>query len=549
MPRPMSLVVAALLPGMALRAQDKAAEIDRIFAWATPKLPGCVVAIAQNGKPVLQRAYGSADLERDVPLSTGSIFDVGSLRKQFVAASVLLLVEAGRLSLSDDVRMFIPELPDYGHTITLDQLLTHTSGLRDWPGLLNLARGNPDALTMILRQRGLNFTPGEEWSYSNSGYVLLTEVVARTSGMSFSEFTRKRLFEPLGMKTTTYVDDLRNVISNRALAYEKTGDRWKLDMLLGNDRGGGGALFSTAGDLIIWNESLTNGRLGAFVSDKLHEPAMLSNGRKLGAGRGLFMESYRGAKKVWYTGSAAAYKGWLGRYPEHGLSIAILCNAGDGADRTMFAHRIFDILAPSARAPGPEAGPPPAISGDALIDVNGKAGLFFNEQTGEPIRLAVDRGRFRVAGGPALVPLTRDRFRRWGAFVQFMSQDEFELHFLSSDQFELKSMEGITTRYRRAQPYAPTASDLRGFSGRYESDELMAVFQMAPGKDGLMIRINDAPGEGFEFRPVDRDTFQRGMITMRFRRDSAGKVVALDFSNPVLRSIRFTRVTDRTSDR
>ena len=543
--RLVSFVVTALLVGTPTYAQDKTSEIDKIFSWAKPNDPGCSVAVSQHGKLVVNRAYGSADLERDVPLSPGSIFDAGSLRKQFVAAAALLLVEDGRLSLSDDIRKYIPELPDYGHKITVDHLLTHTSGLRDWVGLRQLADGDADALTMILRQRSLNFAPGEEWGYSNSGYVLLTEIVARTSGMSFFDFTRKRLFEPLGMKTTTYVDDLRTVVKNRALAYEKEKGRWRLDMLLDNDRGGGGALFSTAGDLVIWNEALTSGRLGAFVSEKLQEPSKLNNGRKLGHGRGLFMETYRGAKEVWYTGSAAGYKGWLGRYPEHGLSIAILCNAGDSADRTMFAHRIFDLFVPSAGSPAPESGPPPAITGDALIEVNSKAGLFFNEQTGEPMRLAVDRGRFRVAGGPGLVPVTKDRFRRWGAFVQFMSQDEFELHFVSQDQFELKSMEGKTTRYRRAQPYAPTAADLKAFEGRYESEEMRSVFQVAPGKDGLMIRLNDSPAPGFEFKPVDRDTFQRGMMTVRFRRDKAGKVVGLDYSNPVVRNIKFTRLSDR----
>ncbi|HEX8354746.1 MAG TPA: serine hydrolase domain-containing protein, partial [Pyrinomonadaceae bacterium] len=239
LPLLLSFAAAALLLGTPAYAQDKTGEVDKIFGWATPATPGCAVAVSQRGKLVVNRAYGSADLERDVFLTPNSIFDIGSVRKQFVAAAVLLLVEEKRLSLSDDIRKHFPELPDYGHKITLDHLLTHTSGLRDWTGLLPLAGGDPDALTLILRQRGLNFAPGEEWSYSNSGYVLLTEIVARASGMRFSEFTRKRLFEPLGMKMTTYIDDLSEVIKHRALAYEKDGNRWKLDMLMGNERGGG----------------------------------------------------------------------------------------------------------------------------------------------------------------------------------------------------------------------------------------------------------------------------------------------------------------------
>ena len=230
------LVAACLLVNTPAYAQDKRSEIDEIFSWATDATPGCAVAVAQHGELVVNRAYGQADLERDVPLSPKTIFDAGSLVKQFVAAAVLLLVEEGKLSLSEDVHLYIPELPDYGHIITLDHLLTHTSGIRDWTGLGPLTGGNVDALTLTLRQRGLNFAPGEEWSYSNSGYVLLKEIVARTSGMSFDEFTHERLFEPLGMESTQYLTDLREVVKNRALAYEMEGDHWKLDVLLDNDR-------------------------------------------------------------------------------------------------------------------------------------------------------------------------------------------------------------------------------------------------------------------------------------------------------------------------
>jgi CubicO group peptidase (beta-lactamase class C family) len=539
-------VVAASLVGTPAYAQDKTSEVDKIFSWATPATPGCAVAVSQHGKLVVNRAYGSADLERDVPISPGTIFDAGSLTKQFVAAAVLLLVEEGRLSLSEDVRKYIPELPDTGHKITLDHLLTHTSGIRDWTGILPLTAGNEDALTLILRQRGLNFAPGEEWLYSNSGYVLLKEIVARTSKMSFDEFTRKRLFEPLGMKNTAYRTDLREVVRNRALAYEKGRNGWRMAMSLDNDRGGGG-LLSTASDLLIWNDALTNSRLGAFVTEKLHEPAKLNNGRKLGYSRGLFFETYRGAREVWHTGSANAYKSWLSRYPEHGLSIAIMCNSGDDTDRVASARRIFDLYVPAAAQGAGNNAPPIAAEGvdPAGLDLNSKAGLFFSEATGEPLGLAVDRGRLRVAGGPALVAQSKDRFRRWGAFVEFMSQDEFEVNFLSPDEFELKSMEGKTTRYRRARPYAPTADDLKAFAGRYESTEIGTVFQIEPKGDGLQVRLEHTPSRSLELKPVERDTFQIARMTVRFQRDSAGKIVALDYSNPLVRNVKFTRLSGR----
>jgi len=525
-------------------APDRTGQIDEIFRWATPATPGGVVAVSQNGKVVVHRAYGSADLERDVPIRPDTVFDIGSLRKQFIAAAVLLLAEDGRLSLSDDVRKHVPELPDYGHKITLDHLLTHTSGIRDWTGLLPLAGSTADVLPLILRQKGLNFAPGEEWSYSNSGYVLLKEVVTRASGVPFAEFTRRRLFEPLGMKATAYREDLRDVVKDRALAYEKEGDGWQLDMLLGNDRGGGGALLSTAGDLLLWNDALTSGRLGASVSEKLQEPAKLNNGRRLRYARGLNVEPARGGgTMVWHSGGAAGYHSFLARFPEQGLSVAVLCNS-DAVAATALARRVADRFLPTASGP-PAAPSEPAAAPDPK-SLGGRAGLFFHEgASGEPLRLLADDAGLRIAGGPALVAAGADRFRNPRGDLSFRSQDEFELRFVSADGFELKSMEGRTTRYRRARPYAPAAGDLTAFTGRYESDEIGTVFQMAPTKEGLVMRFELSPDKKVEFRPVERDAFQAGGMTVRFRRDGAGRVVGFDYSNPLVRAIRFTRLRGR----
>ena len=544
--RPVWVVITASLAGTPMFAQDKTAEIDKIFSWVKPDMPGCVAAASQDGKLTVNRAYGLADLERNVPLTTESLLDAGSIRKQFVAAAILLLVEEGRLALSDDVRKYIPELPDYGHPITIDHLLTHTSGIRDWVPLLNWAAGDPDAMSMILRQRTLNFVPGTEWSYSNSGYVLLPEIVTRVSGMKFSRFLHQRVLDPLGMNQSRYIDDPDLVIRNRALAYEpQSGGAWRADMRLGNERGGAGALFTTAADLVLWNDALASGRLGTFVAGKIREPATLSNGRKLTYARGLSLLTENGIPIVLHSGGAAAYRSIAAHFPDQRVSVAVLCNAGEASDaRDDFAGSLFDLLTGKSlmrpRSTAPSAG-------ITSIDVRGRAGLFFNERTDEPLRLTANNGRLAIAGGGPLVTLAADRFRIARASTNFMSNDEFELHFLSEDQLELKSMEGTTTRYRRARPYAPSAEDLKAFAGRYESDELRAILEMAPGKGGLSSRLNESPTQVLELSPVDTDTFQRGMQTVRFRRDQAGKVIALELTNPALRRIRFTRVSDRTS--
>ena len=540
-----------LAPPQGAVAQDKTSEIDKIFAWVKPGMPGCVAAASQNGKLMVNRAYGLADLERNVPLMTESLLDAGSIRKQFVAAAVLLLVEDGKLSLTDDVRKYIPELSDFGHTITIDHLLTHTSGIRDWVPLLNWASGDPEVMTMILRQRTLNFVPGTEWSYSNSGYVLLPEIVTRTSGMKFSEFLHKRVLDPLGMKTSRYVDDPDVVIRNRALAYEPqgspSGGAWRADMRLGNARGGAGALFTTAADLVLWNDALGSGRLGKFVTTKIQEPATLGNGRKLTYARGLSLLTENSVRILIHSGGAAAYRSIAAHFVDQGVSVAVLCNAGEASDaRDDFAGYIFDLLTDKGLMRPPSTPPPAGITG---VDVSGRAGLFFNERTNEPLRLVANNGRLAIAGGGPLVTVAADRFRIARPSTNFMSNDEFELQFLSNDQFDLESMEGATTRYRRARPYKPSAADLQAFAGRYQSDELRAVLQITPGKGVLTSRLNESPTQVLELGPVDPDTFQRGMQTVRFRRDQAGKVIALDLTNPALRNITFTRVSDGPSGR
>ncbi len=262
-----SFVVTAVLLGTPAYAQDKTSEIDKIFRiWVTPVTPGGVVAVSQHGKLVVNpRLRLGRPPERDVPISPSTVFDVGSLRKQFVAAAVLLLVEEGRLSLSDDIHKHFPELPDYGHKITLDHLLTHTSGIRDWTGLRPLAGKCRCSAPDPASKRGLNFAPGEEWSYS-VGYVLLTDLVARTSRMSFPDFTRKRLFEPLGMKTTTS-PEICGTSSRTALGYEKEGKQLAGEMYVGNERGSvGGAILSTAANLRDLERRADERTAGAFVT-------------------------------------------------------------------------------------------------------------------------------------------------------------------------------------------------------------------------------------------------------------------------------------------
>ena len=458
--RSVTFVTVALLCGPPAHAQDAAAKVDELFSWVKPGMPGCALAVSRNGELLVNRAYGLANLETGTPIGPHTVFDIGSVQKQFSAAAALLLVEEGRLSLSADIREYLPELGDTGHRITLDHLMTHTSGIRDWLALMNFNRGDEDALTLILRQHGLNFAPGERWAYSNSNFELVKEIVARVSGMSFAEFARTQLFEPLGMAHTMYAPDI-TAAEHGARAYELEGDRWRPAMLLGRERGGG-AILSTGSDLLVWNEALTSGRLGAFVTAKLEEPARLNDGRALDYARGLTVDSTPYGRAVFHGGSARAFKALLVRLPDQGLSFAMLCNAGDASGRNLDDRRIADLFLP-----------------DSLV---------------------------RQADAAAAAAEAEQR---------------------------------PAPRARPAQTWTATVDELQAFAGRYESDDLGAFFDVTPGDNAVVLQLNGA--QTLSLPAVDRDTFQRGPLTVRFRRDAAGQVTALDFSNPVLRNVPFAR--------
>ena len=539
-----SLATIMLLMAAPAAAQDKAARVDSIFRAITTETPGCGVGVSQKGQVVLNKAYGLANLETRAPLGASSLFDIGSTQKQFTATSILLLAQDGRLSLNDDIRKFLPELPDYGHKVTVDNLITHTGGIRDWTGLLPLAPEGTDAHTLLLRQRGLNFVPGTEWAYSNGGYELAKLIVARASGMSFADFTKKRIFEPLGMKSTAYVPDIMQAGTNAAVGYQKDGASWKPFMRLGNNRGGG-AIVSTIGDMLIWQDALASAKLGKSLTDKLHEQTRLSTGRKLDYARGVIVDSTPGGVVISHSGGAAGFSTWMGRVPEHDLSVAVSCNF-DPVSATNLAGRVIDdvFLPPDPQALARwRATRPVAAPG---VDVSSREGLFFDERTGEPMRLGINNGRLQIVNGPPLVPVSATTFRVPRPVPFFRSQDDPVITFVDADHIEIKSMEGQVTRYHRAQPYTPGTADLQGVDGRYESTELGSIFEILPGTNGIAMRFENAPDKSLTLTPVARDTYMFRMIVVRFRRDASGKVTGFVYDNPVVKGIQFTRLGDRT---
>ena len=290
-------------------------RVDAVFGrFAGTTAPGCAVGVSEDGRAVMTRAYGMADLEHDVANTPATIFEAGSVSKQFTAAAIVLLAQEGKLSLDDEARKHVPELPDYGKPITIRHLLTHTSGLRDWGSVAAIGgwpRGtrtytHAHVLDIAGRQKALNYAPGMYYSYTNTGYNLLAVIVDRVSGMPFAQFTRTRLFEPLGMTSTQWRDDYARVVKGRAIAYRPgAGGQWRMDMPFEQVHGNGG-LLTTVDDMLKWTENLRTGAVGGpkFL-EEMHRQARLTSGRQIEYARGLYVTTHRGVREVSHGGATA----------------------------------------------------------------------------------------------------------------------------------------------------------------------------------------------------------------------------------------------------
>src|SRR5829696_7408275 len=324
-------LVLLAAPSVALAQSDLTPKIDAIFARFDRNTPGCGVGLARNGAPLVIKGYGAANLEYGVPNTDSTVFESGSVAKQFTAAALVLLAQDGKLSLDDDVRKFLPEVPDFGHTITVRHLLTHTSGLRDQWGLLSLKGSPPGSqvhtlpliLDLVAHQKQLNFEPGTDYLYSNTGYALAAMVVQRASGKSLAQFGQERLFRPLGMASTQWRDSYTRVVKNRATAYagnEQVG--FRQDMPFTNVYGNGG-LLTTVGDLLKWNAMLDAPPAsvgGRALVEALETEGHLRSGRAIGYALGLSVGTERGARVVSHGGATAGYRTMVSRYPGDSVS-------------------------------------------------------------------------------------------------------------------------------------------------------------------------------------------------------------------------------------
>lgn len=515
----------ALALTLSIAAQDAGLEkkVDAVFAKGSTSTPGCAVGVGVNGAPVVTKGYGMADLEHDVPITADTIFEGGSVSKQFTAAAVLLLARDGKLSLDEPARKYIPELTDYqrpgapkpsgeGGPLLIRHMLNHTSGLRDWGAVSSIAgwprttrvHRHVHVLEIVSKQTKLNFEPGTQWSYSNTGFNLAAIIVERVSGMTFQEFTRQRLFQPLGMTHTSWRDDFTRIVKGRAIAYDRgTGGEFRMNMPFENIYGNGG-LLTTVGDLLKWNENFTTHTVGdeAFAKEQ-QTPGTFSDGRSHDYGLGLWSNTYKGVREVYHSGTTAGYSAFLTRFPDQRVSVAVLCNFSTNA--TQFAHQVADIyLGDHVKAT------PPAFN---MISTEA-AGLYRSTLTGLAVTLTAGRD-------------TRQANRVWATD--------------GKGNAKVRDAFGGIERYERVPAAKPTPQDLAAYVGVYTSadaeTELTAVVE-----NGALV-LKRRPDAVIKLTPTYADAFTatNGLGTVIFRRDASGKVTGLSVVQDRVWDMRFTR--------
>jgi CubicO group peptidase (beta-lactamase class C family) len=326
--------------------------IDSIFTeWNKTDVPGCALGIIREGKLIYAKGYGMANMEYDIPNAASSVFRIGSTSKQFTAASIVLLAEKDKLTLDDNLKSLFPDFPEYAKKITIRHLLNHTSGIRDYLQISYLkGLGDDDYYTddnvmkWLINQTDLNFAPGEEYLYSNSGYWLLGQIVKKVAGMNMAEFAKKEIFEPLKMDNTHFHNDHTHIVKNRASGYiPGNNETYKISMTT-LDMIGDGGIFTTINDIKKWDDAYYESTvLSREFWSVMTQQGVLNNGQVIDYASGLMIRKYKGLKTVRHGGAFVGFRAELLRFPEQKLSIAIFANRGD-ANPSRMANQVADIL-------------------------------------------------------------------------------------------------------------------------------------------------------------------------------------------------------------
>lgn len=519
-------------------------EIDQIFRqFDTANSPGCAVAVIHKGKVIHNKGYGLANLEYDIPITSKSIFDIASVSKQFAGLAISMLIQAGKIKPEDDIRKYIPEVPDFGKTITIQHLIHHTSGLRDWPSTLHAAGWRwdetfsfDDILRMVKQQKELDFTPGESYSYSNTGYNLLAVLVEKVSGKSFKQWTQENIFQPLGMNSSTFLDDASQVIKNMAYSYSPA-DKGYSKSFTALTAVGSSSLFTSVDDLIIWvlhfNKQI---REKDPVYLRLLEKGLLNNKDTVHYGYGLGLDKRGQNQLISHTGGWAGYRTVITNYPDADLSIIILSNRGD-FNPSNYAFKIADLFigpADTKASPADTIQKLPPVSLDSNL-AKKYTGMF---RLGESwyVNLTLENGQMMTqANGEPKFPMTPKSSTDFWIDAYGAS-----MKFLTTDDGKVDTLIYKTIRSPRIIPLVPTTEQLKAYGGIYSSEELSTTYNI--DTDGQRLWLHHFRLGDIELMPdpVKPGLFNSDLGSIEFDQVN-GKVKGLRLSGGRIRNIRFEK--------
>ena len=529
-------------------AKGKAKAVDEIFKeFDNPKSPGVSIAVLKDSKTIMLKSYGMANLEHKVPIDAeNTVFNIASTSKQFTIFAVMLLEEKGKLSLDDEVQKFIPELPRFKNKITLRQLAVHTSGIRSELQLLGLAGWTPgDVITrehvinMIYRQRELNFEPGEKNDYSNSGYTLLSEVVARVSGQPFEEFMATNILEPLGMNDSFFTNSFQRLIPNMASSYTRFQNT---NFRAGANEGYAGStgLFTTAVDLAKWANNFSNPKVGSKkIIEQMNSLGKLNNGETSTFAYGQFVEKYKGLRHIQHGGSSGGYVSYLGRFPDQNLSVILLGNSSSINTRR-FALRVADVFLKDEFVEDEKQ--KKFVKEVPTSELEKFVGSYWNK-TDRLIEISKtnDGLVYDIVGGPRiqLEPLSDNRFRMVGTGT------EIEVRFSKVEKgYKLETIVAgrVENTYVPLTKKKYKADELKQFSGVYYSKELDTIYNLAV-TDGTLKLIHIRFGD-VTLTPQTTDFFTGNswrFTSIRFER-KGGVIQGFRVNSMRVKNIEFEKL-------
>ena len=547
---PIAIALLLLVGSTLLEGQSTDPRVDSMFAAFDKRdSPGCAVAVSDGGRTVFTKGYGMASLEHDVPITPTSAFYAASVSKQFTAFSVGMLAEQGKLSLDDDVRKWIPEVPGFGETITVRHLIHHTSGLRDYFGLLAMTGWPNDGpltearfLDLVSRQKTLNFDPGARHLYSNTGYVLLSILVKRVSGQSLREFADEAIFRPLGMNNTRFRDDHTTLVENRAFAYSPSGGGWRMNVP-GFDVVGDGGLFTTVEDLAKWARNFDEHTVGGnALAAQVLTRGRLSSGDSIPYAYGLIHAVHRGQPVIQHGGAYGGYRTSVMRFPAQRFAVAMLCNTPT-ANVGQLSHAVAgvflgDRLAPVTEAVSSAMSTTPSAVRLSREQLTRYAGVYWDARNEVMRRIEVRDSSLALTGTSILLlPLSETTFRS--------SNGDVSSSFASARDGAVTMEEtapgGEKASFRRMPAPKTDARTMAAYAGDYVSDELDATWRIEV-KDGALV-LRRGPVPDITLQSVFLDAFNSPGGVVRFGRGSDGRVTGLVIGAGRVRGIVFRRVS------